>query len=556
MAGGKETPRQKMIGMMYLVLTALLALNVSKEILNAFVVVNSGLEVTNRNFGQKNNKTYGDFEAANTKDPAKTKPFYERAQQAQKMSNELVAYIDAIKKHIIMETDGVDEKAADSIRVKIQFVSSKDNNDVPTHVLIGDDPGTPKSGKFSAKELKQKLNDMRSAYIKLFDDPNLFLPTDKAEMEAKLGLKTEKIQVSDDGTIEDWENGNFYHLPLVAVIANLTKIQADIKNAEADVINKLFTAVKGKEISFDKLVAKVIAPSSYILSGDTYKADVLVVGVNSTQNPTILLGPVDSLKQKGDNSINPLIGPGDSSKVKVMGGLGKYEVQAGAEGLQKYSGVIKVEKPGGGYNYYPFSQEYIVAKPAAAVALDKMNVFYIGLDNPVTISVAGVAPENISPSISGAGGKITGSRGKYVVRVAGGAPECSINVGAKFGGANKPMGSFKFRVKRVPDPVGYVAGKKGDDQISRGEASAIAGVIAKLENFEFDTKFDVIAFDMTMLLKGNLITESSSSNRMTDKMSNLIKYASSGTKIYFENIKAKGPDGTTRKIPGVNLKVK
>jgi hypothetical protein len=118
------------------------------------------------------------------------------------------------------------------------------------------------------------------------------------------------------------------------------------------------------------------------------------------------------------------------------------------------------------------------------------------------------------------------------------------------------MGSFKFRVKRVPDPVATVAGKKGDDVVSKAEVMGIQGVLAKLENFDFDLKFEVISFDLSMNLKGSFVTESSQSNRLSPNMQSLIKSAGTGTKIYFENVKVKGPDGTVRKIPGVNLKVK
>lgn len=550
MAGGKETPRQKMIGMMYLVLTALLAMNVSKSILDSFVIINEGLIQTNEGFSQKNEKTYIDFERAKEKDPAKTQAYYERAMKAKKISADLVKYIDDLKKKLIVETDKKDEKAADTLMKKMAGIDSKDNYDKPSYIMIGDDAAHPKDGPFTAVELKRKINEARTSFVKLFDDQNLFLPGDKSEMESKLGMKTPDFGVVN-GTPESWETGNFEHVPLAAIITSLSKMQADVKNAEADVINKLLSAVKGKDFTFDKLVAKVIAPSSYIMQGEEYKADVLLVAFNSTTAPKVILGEVDTtVREEGKN---PLKGPGDSSKVEVSGGMGHYTVSASGEGLQKWGGVIKVEKPGGGFNYYPFQSEYMVARPAAAVFLEKMNVFYIGVDNPVTITAAGVAPENLS--ISMAGGSFIGSKGKGVVKVTGGT-EATINVGAKFGNASKSMGSFKFRVKRVPDPVAYVAGKKGDDIITKGELMSVQGVLAKLENFDFDLKFDVISFDMSMNLKGSFVTESSQSNRLSTNMAGLLKSAGTGTKIYFENIRAKGPDGTVRKIPGVNLKVK
>jgi len=550
MSGGKQSPRAKMIGMMYLVLTALLALNVSKEILNSFVIVNEGLQQTNENFGKKNEKNYVDFEKAKEKDPAKVTPYYDRAMTARKISEDLVKYIEDLKKQLVIITDDKDEKAADTLKNKMMGIDSKDNYDKPTFLMIGSDAAKPKDGQYSAKELKQKIEDARASLIKLFDDEKLFLPGTKAEMTQKVGMATNGFK--ENGVTESWETGNFDHVPLVACITRLSLVQAEVLNAEADVIAKLLSAVKGKDFTFDKLTGKVIAPSSYILQGSEYNADVLLVAFNSTQSPKILIGEIDTAIH--DENVNPLKGPATDS-LKVSGGMGKYQVPGAAEGLQKWSGVIKVEKPGGGFNYYPFASEYMVARPALVVSPTKMNVLYIGVDNPLDISVPGVAAENLSPSLSGGTLGSGGKKGSYIARVSSGT-EATVNVSAKFGGESKPMGNFKFRVKRVPDPVSYVAGKKGDDVVSKGELLSIQGVIPKLENFDFDLKFIVSSFDMSMMVRGVFVTESSQSNGLTANMSKLLASAGTGTKVYFENVRAKGPDGTVRKIPGVNLKVK
>ncbi len=539
-----------MIGMMYLVLTALLALNVSKEILNAFCIVNDGLNRTNKNFDIKNDKTYTDFKAALEKDKAKVQPYHDRAEQTKKLCGGLSKYIEELKSHLVEHTDGVLKAEADT--TKLINVNSKDNYDTPTHILIGDNESNPKDGEFTAKDLKKKIGDLRASLISMFADEKLFLPAVKKEIETKIGLQTPDFGMMN-GVEESWETGNFYHLPLAAVIVNLSKMQNDVKNAEADVVNALFAAVKGKDFTFDKLTAKVIAPSSYILAGGDYTADVLLVAFNSTQNPKIVVGEIDTTV-KGEEK-NPLKAGADTIVVPVSGGMGKYVAKTGSEGLQKWSGVIQVEKPGGGFNYYPFASEYMVARPALVVSPTKMNVLYIGVDNPIDISVPGVPAENISPSLSGGTLGSGGKKGSYIARVSGGT-EATVNVSAKLNGENKPMGNFKFRVKRVPDPVSFVAGKKGDDIVSKGELISVQGVIPKLENFDFDLKFEVISFDMSMMLKGVFVTESSQSNRVTGKMSSLLAAAGTGTKVYFENVRAKGPDGTVRKIPGVNLKVK
>ena len=178
------TPRQKMIGMMYLVLTALLAMNVSKSILDAFVIVNEGLERTNENFDKKNDKLYKDFKAALDKDPNKTKPYYDRAQKAKKLAKELNEYIEKVKKLVIERTDKKEKAVADTISLK--YVDAKDNYDVPTEVLIGSEPATPIDGEMTALGLKKKVAKYKEEMIKLFDDKKLFLPADKKDMEGKL----------------------------------------------------------------------------------------------------------------------------------------------------------------------------------------------------------------------------------------------------------------------------------------------------------------------------------------------------------------------------------
>src|ERR1051326_3601691 len=171
MAGRKETPRQKMIGMMYLVLTALLALNVSKEILNAFIIVNTGLEKTNVNFTSKNEITYAQFEKAKLNDEKKVRPFYDAAMAAQKASKEMVDYIEKIKLELIRDVDKVDTLS------NLKFLNAKDNYDIPTHYMIGDDPENA-TGK--AAELKVK--------IKNYKDLLTGLVPERERANMKLGL--------------------------------------------------------------------------------------------------------------------------------------------------------------------------------------------------------------------------------------------------------------------------------------------------------------------------------------------------------------------------------
>jgi gliding motility-associated protein GldM len=542
MAGGKETPRQKMIGMMYLVLTALLAMNVSKDILNAFVTVNDSLVKTNATFDAKNDMTQNAFELAMLNDERKTKPFYNAAIAVRNMSKDLDKYITQLKSELYVQVEGVSKATGDTL--KLARVNGKDNYMIPTTYMIGDNERKP-TGK--AAVLKEKINKYRADMLSIIK-ANLRKPGAYANFEKHLGLRTGPVYSLFEESEVSWEENLFYHVPLAAIITHLSRLQNEIKNCEGDAINLLYSEISAADFKFDTLAAKVVAPSSYILSGSEYTADVFVAAFSTTQNPQVWLGEVDT-------TTNTIKGTIDSTSVKIDRGIGTYTVKTGSEGLQKWSGIIRVKSPDNTFKSYAFKSAYKVARPAASVSLDKMNVFYIGVDNPVTIAAAGVAPSDLLPSMSGGTLSKGSGPGQYNVRVTGGS-EASITIRAKVNEKNTAMGTFKFRIKRVPDPVGYFSGKKGDDKITKGELMSTPGVIAKLENFDFDLKFEVISFDISMTANGGIATESSNSNRISPSQASLLKNAKVGSKVYIENVKARGPDGTTRSINGVNLKVR
>ncbi len=564
MAGGKETPRQKMIGMMYLVLTALLALNVSKEILNSFILINNGLVTTNTNFSNKNAAQMAAFDKEYALNPKKVQKYYDDAKAVKASADSLVEHIEFLKHYLIIKTDGLDSTSiyalrkqwqdADDVnkpRFKVQLdsifnlknVDSKDNYDIATNIMIGGEESKPKLGKFTAQEIKGKLDYFREKMKSFVKEPSLI-----SALDANFNTDT-TYKVSETET-ESWMLSNFYHIPLAAVITNLSKIQTDVRNGESDVIKNLFQNVSAEDFKFDKLEARVIPQSNYVLVGEKYQADVFVAAYSTTQNPSILIGEVDTAKRV-------LIGRGDSSNVKIKDGVGRYEVPAGAEGIKKWGGIIQVVSPGGEIKSYPFKSEYMVAKPALVVSPTKMNVLYIGVENPVSISVPGVPTENLSPSLSGGTLRPGKEKGEYIAEVKGGS-EAIVSVSAKFmvdgKATTKNMGQFKFRVKRVPDPVAYIANKK-DGLVSANELIAAGAVIPRMENFDFDLQFKITAFDLSMNMQGDFITKSVNGNKLSAEMATMLKSAKKGTKIYIEEVKAVGPDGVPRKLAPLNLKL-
>ena len=554
--GGKETPRQKMIGMMYLVLTALLAMNVSKDILKAFVTVNESLERTNANFDLNSQKLLKAFEATQ-KETATAKPYYEKVLVAQKLTEGLFKYIEELKHHLIKHTEG-DKPGGDTLRLR--YVDAKDNYDIPTHALIGDDERNPASGEFTAVELKGKIMEVHDKLIKMLDDMQKkdethFLQSDYDNLKKKIEtLKPDAGDEKEDGVPVTWEILNFYHLPLAGTITNLTKMQADLKNVESEIISTFSNASGKLMVKFNKLSAKVVAPSSYIQSGQKYAADIFIAASSSDfkkENMQVLVNPT---------SYDTITGTvtGGTDVPLSPDGMGKYEQGTQGQGEQKYKGVIRFKQPDGKYKLYPFEQSYMVAAPSVAVSAEQMNVFYVGVPNPVSVSAAGVSPTDLIVSPTGGGVRSTPKgAGQYEFNFTT-AGECVVNVSSKSpSGPAKSQGSKKFRVKPLPPPVTTVGGLSGSIDMKKSQLSTIGGVGATAPGFDFKANFVVIGFEITGSVKGQTKIASCQGNSLSADAKAILNGAGPGSKIFIDQVKVKGPDGKiSTNVPGVTIKVK
>lgn len=553
MGGGKETPRQKMIGMMYLVLTALLAMNVSKQILQGYLSVNESLVKSKKNLEENNQRVTKAFEAT-INGNAGAKPYYDKAVEAQKQIQEVYKYIGEVRAKIVAATEPTaqqNEKIADTLNLR--NMEKIDDYDVPSHELGISEPKEPQKGPHTAYELRMKLNGLHDKLVAMVDDmqknpATKLLDDDYQGIKKKIGsIKPTDSKRKEDGIEFNWEMDNFYHLPLAAVYTSLNKIQNDLKNVEAEIL-QVFSGASGKlAIKFDHLEAKVIAPSSYIQAGQPYQADIFLAASSSKLGAgdlEVLLG-ADSASASGGTAL------------PIENGMGKYTVTTGGQGEQTYKGVIKFKKPDGTFDRYPFSATYMVAAPAVAVEPEKMNVFYIGVENPIAVSAAGVSPTDLIVNATGGGvTKTGGAGGKFILKFT--TPgECQISVSAKTKDGTKPQGPpKKFRVKKIPDPVAKVGGKTGNVDMKKSELAAIGGVGAELAGFDFDARFTVTSFELSAVVKGQLKSVACSGNSLSSEARSIIGSAGVGSKLFVENVKAKGPDGTIRSIPGVTIKVK
>ncbi len=523
MGHGKETPRQKMIGMMYLVLTALLAMNVSKDVLDAFILVDEGLTKTTHNFFQKNVSLYDDFEAAYQLNKTKVADWKDKAEEVKTRSQELYDLLQENKKEIVITAEGPETPAIHDNEVDLRLVNQKDNNNVPGEIMILNRKGIA---------LKNKMVEYRDFLLSLIEDKETYASLVKS---IDSNIDTEDPPPTKEGELHSWESEHFEHLPLASVITILSKMQSDVRNSESEIISFLLSQIDAGSFKFNKIDAVVISNSDYIFKGQEYKASVFLAAYDSTKQPTVQLE--------------------NGTELEVKDGKGIYTAVGSAVGSRSWAGTIVLDGGDGNIIRREFKKEYQVAEASAVISPTKMNVFYRGVKNPVSISVSGVPKENLLAEITK--GKISRGGDDWMVEP-GPGPEgevVTVKVSAKVENVTRFMGSMPFRVKDVPDPVATVAGRS-QGVIGIGELTRAGGVKAELKNFDFDLDFTVTEFTVSAVLSGGFTkTETSQSANYSKAQIDIISQVKNGQRVTFENVKAIGPDGKTRTLNSIVLKI-
>jgi gliding motility-associated protein GldM len=551
MGHGKETPRQKMIGMMYLVLTSMLALNVSKDILDAFVLVDEGLYKTTTNLVVKNEGTYAEFDKQMANSAEKVGAWREKAFTVRAKADKLVEDMQQLKIKIVQYCDGEDAASLESVTRKIwdvaanksqdqasfdivdDKVAARDNMDKPAEIMIVDGEGI---------KLKESIEQFRDYVVSLVSEKDTMLSG-----SIKKSLDTEGDPQTADKPGQPWEVKNFEHIPMIAVITMLTKLQSDVRNVEAEITQHLLGGIDAGSLKVNTVEAIVIAGSNYVMQGGQYEARVILAAYDSLQTPEILIGRVDT-KKLPDGTIDYEIAGTPHTINYDASGKAVYRAAASTVGSYKWGGILRMLNPDGTYIKRPFSAEYQVGKADAVISATKMNVFYIGVDNPVSISVSGVPSEKITASMTN--GSLVKSGATWIARPSKANVPAAITVSATVDGQNRVMGKMDYRVKTVPNPVAKVAGKIGG-KIDKATLSAQVAVQADMENFDFDLKFRVTEFAVSALVKGFTQTKLARSSAITAEQKSLISGLSKGAKVYFEEIKVVGPDGSSRELPAM-----
>ena len=547
-----ETPRQRMISMMYLVLTALLALNVSREIINAFILVEDALNTSVENFDEKNQSIYDRFSTAESENAEKVRPWRIKADEVRLRSKSINAYIQSLKIEIIQKADGPEAKAIKGNEVHSDSIEKADNLDVGSEVMIGAESNG------AAYDLRDSINNYRQFLIDLVDPTQAGLIT---SFKHTLNTDDPAKNIKKETEIKTWETVRFNNLPLIAIVTMLSKLQTDIANTESDAINYLYKQIDIGDVKVNKIEAVVRAKSNYIFKDARYDAEVFLAAFDTTQQPKIYVGRVDSVEK--DDGTWEYFMPGkqgvDFDTIPVDNGKGVYTAVGRALSPSvKWQGLIEIPAPGGTFNRFPFKADYQVAEAGLVVSPTKMNVFYIGVPNPVDISVPGVPKENITATMTNGTIQPDKANGGWVVRpekVDVNGKMTKVTVVSEVDGKTREMGSVVFRVKIVPNPVAKVAMKQGGF-IDKTILSAQTGVLAEIEDFDFEMPFKVISFDVSAQIKEYTYDKSSSSNRFTNEQLDLIEKLRKGNKVTFENIKAKGDDGIVRSLSPLIFKLK
>lgn len=458
MAGGKLSARQKMINLMYLIFIAMLALNMSKEVLSAFGLMNEKLVESNQAATQRNTDFFAGLEQQAGEQPDKFRPLLNQASQVQSLANDLNSYIADLKGQM---TSTLDDPQDYEIMDKGDFLDN--------HFFIGD------KLKPEGEEFINKIATFRNGIKEVIGET---YPSIAADVEKKFA--TEPV-TNRDGNVLEWLDYHYKGFPLVASLTKMTQLQADIKTTESEVMSTMLQGKLKIEASLTNFDAIVVPDKTAFFSGENFTG-------------TIILGKKDNTLRADKVVVNG----NELSADAMQAGQTKLNFPAGAVGEREINGEFQFVE-GGETITIPIKSTYaVVPKPnSATISADKMNVVYRGVKNPMTISFAGVSDNNISATAQGLT-KVSGV-GKYVMdvtRVQG--REVSINVTGTLPDGDKVSDRATFRIKDLPKPTGTVRGEDGSVKMQRN-ALEISTIGAKFDDFDFDLPLNVTGFKFKVL---------------------------------------------------------
>lgn len=511
----KVSPRQKMINLMYVLLMAMLALNVSSDVLNGFTLVDESLTKSADNTIKQNDVLYNAFESSLEQNPEKVREWYERAQEVKRLSNGLYDYANELKTRIAKKADGENGD--------YRSLKNREDLEAATYVMLA-----PGIGEGQA--LYDAITEYRTRILEMVDDP--------AQQEMILTSLSTEVPNRDISLLKNWQEYHFENMPAIAAVTLLTKIQNDVRYVEGEILHALSNKIDMGDVRVNQIQALVIPTSRNIVRGGNFQAQIILAAVDSTQRPQIYIDDELLASENGD-----------------------YSVQCNRTGDYTLSGYMLVNDGSGSQSRYDFKQNYTVVDPTATVSASMMNVFYAGYDNPVSISVPGVAANRISASITSGSGSIkSDGNGGYIVVPTKVGEEIKIGVTARNeAGNSQSMGEYTFRVRQLPDPTPFIEYKdkdgntqryRGGRGLSKQALMSSSGIVAAIDDGLLNIGFKVLSFETVFYDNmGNAKPMISDGTNFSARQKDMMRDLSRGKRFYISHVKAIGPDGVERLLP-------
>ena len=511
----KISPRQKMINLMYVLLMAMLALNVSSDVLNGFTLVDESLSRSTANANEQNKAMYNDFEQSMTQNPEKVREWYQRAQTVRAMSDTLYNFAEHLKVRIAKKADGADGDYSD--------LENREDLEASTYVMLA-------PGRGQGKHLYEAINSYRESILTMISDS-----VQRRIIEDNFSTDVPRKDIS---LMKNWQEYHFENMPAIAAITLLTKLQNDIRYAEGEVLHTLARNIDVGDVRVNQIRALVIPNSKNVVRGSEFAAQIILAAVDSTQRPEIYVG--DELLDTEN---------------------GYYSRLCTATGDYTLNGYMLVNDGAGASTRYDFSQPYTVVEPTATVSASLMNVLYAGFDNPVSISVPGVAANRISASIAkGKGSLKSDGKGGFIVVPSEIGSELVIEVTAtNESGRRQSMGQYGFRVRQLPDPTPFIEYKdkdgntqryRGGKPFSKQALMGTDGIVAAIDDGLLNISFKVLSFDIVFFDNmGNAIPRKSDGRLFSSAQKDMLRNLQRGKRFYISNVKAVGPDNVERQLP-------
>ena len=506
------SPRQKMINLMYVVLMAMLALNVSNEVLNGFRIVGESIGRTTENAVKDNMAIYEAFEQQMKANPQKVKQWYDMAQQVKQMSDSLYNFAAELKLAIAREADGKNGDPHNLI--------GEEDLEAANQVMLA-------PGRGRGEALKLAIDSYRNRILKM-------IPDTAKQRSIASDLTTE---VPRKARLEgkNWQEAQFEAMPAIAAVTILTKLQGDVRNAEKEVLHTLVQNIDVKDIRVNLLEAFVIPNSQTIVQGDKFSAKIVMAAVDTTQIPDIYIG--GKKMELRDNT---------------------YELICGRTGDFTLQGYIETVNGNGDKIRRDFEQKYTVVEPSATVSADLTRMLYAGYNNPISVSVPGVPLNKVQATMTNGTLQPVGP-GKYIARPSKIGQDAVITVTSTNTGRSQTMGTFPFRVRALPDPTPFIdmQDEKGNPTRFKGGGMAkqalmgIDGIGAAIDDGILDIAFRVISFETVFYDNmGNAIPMVGEGAKFSARQKDSFRKLTRNRRFYISRVKAIGPDGIERTLPG------